>query len=153
VSSVLGDADAAGAELQDTGRVIVDDRPGTLRPCDAQFGSGETSKTFNVLLVNDVYVEGNETFSVALSNLSGNFVLGSPNSIVVTVNDDDSVTPTTNPADDAQFFVRQQYLDFLNREPDANGLSFWAGEISACGADPVCVSQRSLDVSSGFFSR
>lgn len=29
--------------------------------------------------------------------------------------------PGPNPIDDAQFFVRQQYLDFLSREPDQVG--------------------------------
>src|SRR5437016_1498640 len=30
-----------------------------------------------------------------------------------------------NPIDGAQFFVRQQYLDFLGREPDESGWNFW----------------------------
>src|SRR5262249_239361 len=30
-----------------------------------------------------------------------------------------------NPIDDAQVFVRQHYLDFLNRQPDAGGLAYW----------------------------
>jgi len=44
-------------------------------------------------------------------------------------------TTTANPIDDPQFFVRQQYRDFLNREPDAPGLVHWVGEITACN-DP-----------------
>src|SRR2546421_2612574 len=34
-----------------------------------------------------------------------------------------------NPIDDPQFFVRQQYRGFLNRDPDAPGLAHWVGEI------------------------
>ena len=34
-----------------------------------------------------------------------------------------------NPIDTVDFFVRQHYLDFLSREPDAAGLAFWTGEI------------------------
>jgi hypothetical protein len=30
-------------------------------------------------------------------------------------------------------FVRQHYLDFLNREPDAPGLAFWVGASSRAG--------------------
>ncbi|MGI9068860.1 MAG: SBBP repeat-containing protein, partial [Pyrinomonadaceae bacterium] len=36
-----------------------------------------------------------------------------------------SVAPPPNPIDDQRQFVRQQYLDFLNREPDGPGWDFW----------------------------
>lgn len=116
-----------------------------------QFAPGESSKTIKILLVNDVYVEGTETYSVALNSPSGNFVLGSPNTVVVTINDDDTATPTTNPLDDAQFFVREQYLDFLNREPDAGGLAFWADKITNCGADAACINRERVGVAGAFF--
>ena len=41
-----------------------------------------------------------------------------------------------NPIDDARFFVRQQYLDFLNREPDGPGWDFWTDNITKC-SDPA----------------
>ena len=53
--------------------------------------------------------------------------------------------------DGARFFVRQHYLDFLNREPDAEGLNFWTGQITACGGDERCREQRQVDVSRAFF--
>jgi hypothetical protein len=56
-----------------------------------------------------------------------------------------------NPIDDAQKFVRQQYLDFLNREPDAGGLSFWTNQITSCGADAQCIEVRRIHVSASFF--
>ena len=56
-----------------------------------------------------------------------------------------------NPIDDAQKFVRQQYLDFLNREPDADGLAFWTGEITKCGGDAACVEVKRVNVSAAFF--
>ena len=40
-----------------------------------------------------------------------------------------------NPLDTATYFVRQQYLDFLNREPDEAGFNFWVDKIEACGSD------------------
>src|SRR2546426_823000 len=50
------------------------------------------------------------------------------------------MTTRTGPGiDDTQFFVRQQYLDFLNREPDPNGLRFWTSEITSCGTDKQCI--------------
>ena len=38
-----------------------------------------------------------------------------------------------NPIDCTVFFVRQHYLDFLSREPDADGLAYWTNEITQCG--------------------
>jgi Ca2+-binding RTX toxin-like protein len=115
-----------------------------------QFGPGDTSKTITVLIVNDAFVEGSETFQVNLSSPSGNSAVGSPSSIVVTITDDD-IGPAANPIDDAGFFVRQQYLDFLGREPDASGLAFWTTNITSCGADPACIAVKRIDTSAAFF--
>ncbi len=60
-------------------------------------------------------------------------------------------SPPVNSADDAQFFVRQNYLDFLNREPDQNGLAFWTREIVACGNDAQCIEAKRINVSAAFF--
>jgi uncharacterized protein (TIGR03118 family) len=116
------------------------------------FAPGETSKTVRILLVNDVFVEGDEVVSLALSNPTGTGVgLGSPNVAELKITDNDSVAPTTNPVDDAQFFVRQQYLDFLNREPDAAGLAFWVNQITSCGTDAACIELKRINVSAAFF--
>ena len=57
-----------------------------------------------------------------------------------------------NPLDDARFFVRQNYLDFLNRAPDTAGAEFWQNEIiDRCGVDVACIHRRRLDVSAAFF--
>jgi hypothetical protein len=56
-----------------------------------------------------------------------------------------------NRIDDTQFFVRQQYLDFLNREPDAEGLAFWTNEITSCGGDAQCVEAKRVNVSAAYF--
>lgn len=37
-----------------------------------------------------------------------------------------------NPVDDVTIFVRQQYRDFLNREPDATGLQNWINTLGPC---------------------
>jgi uncharacterized protein (TIGR03118 family) len=115
------------------------------------FASGDTSKTFDVLLIDDAYVESNETFTINLSTATNDFSLGIPNSLTVTITDNDTVAPTGNPIDDAQFFVRQQYLDFLNREPDPGGLAFWTNEITKCGSDQACIFRRRAEVSAAFF--
>ncbi|HEX8098489.1 MAG TPA: CHRD domain-containing protein, partial [Pyrinomonadaceae bacterium] len=56
-----------------------------------------------------------------------------------------------NPIDEASIFVRQHYLDFLNRAPDAGGLGYWTNEITKCGADAGCISSRRIGVSAAFF--
>jgi hypothetical protein len=62
-----------------------------------------------------------------------------------------AVTPTANSIDSSQFFVRQHYLDFLNREPDARGLQFWTGDLDSCGADAACLEVKKVNVSAAFF--
>lgn len=242
---------------------------GTIR-----FAAGETSKTFRVLVVDDVYVEGSETFTVFLSNPTGS-ALNVPNTAEVTITDNDSVSaaspvpatfvasldgahevpaqvtngkgtgivivsdeatgaakvslafsgltsgstvahihgpaavgvnapilfpldiPTgvtagelndfaitltstqiqqlkdglfyfnvhttnnpggeirgqifSNPIDEASYFVREQYLDFLNRQPDAGGQAFWTSNITGCGVNTNCISGKRIDVSAAFF--
>jgi len=58
-----------------------------------------------------------------------------------------------NPLDNLnpQFFVRQHYLDFLNREPDASGWDFWMKQITSCGFDANCTERRRVNVSAAYF--
>lgn len=56
-----------------------------------------------------------------------------------------------NQINEAQFFVHQHYLDFLNREPDPGGLAYWTGQITACGSDELCINSRRIGVSAAFF--
>lgn len=56
-----------------------------------------------------------------------------------------------NKIDDPQFFVTQHYRDFLNREPDAGGLSFWVNEITSCGTNTQCIQVKRVNVSAAFF--
>ena len=58
---------------------------------------------------------------------------------------------TANAIDDAQFFVRQHYRDFLNRDPDPDGLAFWTNQITSCGADAQCLELKRINVSAAFF--
>ena len=60
-------------------------------------------------------------------------------------------TQSPNPIDESQFFVRQHYLDFLNREPDQTGWSFWTQNIESCGADLGCREVKRIDTSAAFF--
>ena len=59
--------------------------------------------------------------------------------------------PCPDQIDCTEFFVAQQYRDFLNREPDAAGLGFWAREITSCGAEAQCAEAKRVNVSAAFF--
>ena len=114
-----------------------------------QFGAGETFKTVSIPLTDDASAEGNESFTVNLSNTSG-AILGSPNIATITISDNET-TAGTNPIDSADFFVHQHYIDFLGREPDTAGFQFWKDQILACGANPQCVEMKKINVSVSFF--
>jgi uncharacterized protein (TIGR03118 family) len=136
-------ATADGTASQQSDYLIAN---GTL-----SFAAGEMTKNVVISIIDDVKVEGSETFTFSLSNPTGGVVLGSANTATITITDNDTVAPTTNPIDDPNFFVRQQYLDFLNREPDPGGLAFWAGKITACGSDAACINQQRVGASAAFF--
>lgn len=56
-----------------------------------------------------------------------------------------------NPAEEADFFVRQAYFDFLSRVPDPGGFAFWQNEITQCQSDVQCLRNKRVDVSNAFF--
>ncbi|HEX5707992.1 MAG TPA: DUF4214 domain-containing protein, partial [Pyrinomonadaceae bacterium] len=121
---------------------------GTLR-----FAAGETVKSFNVFVTDDVYDEPAETVNIALSNPSGT-TLGANPTTVLTISDNDAgagANPARPESFSTRFFVRQHYLDFFNREPDAAGLAFWMNQIDSCGANQACLEARRVNVSGAFF--
>ena len=62
-----------------------------------------------------------------------------------------TIASNTNPLEDRDFFVNQQYRDFLDREADPAGLSYWTGQLAECGTNPGCISSRRVGVSAAFF--
>ena len=56
-----------------------------------------------------------------------------------------------NPLDTREYFVRQQYVDVLRREPDEAGFNYWSDQILVCGPDPLCVNARRREVAAAFF--
>jgi hypothetical protein len=90
---------------------------------------------------------GDGKLDLAVANLGSTFVNDpGPATVSILLN-----TGPTGPIDDPRFFVRQHYLDFLNREPDAAGLAFWTNEITSCGSDAQCVEVKRINVSAAFF--
>lgn len=112
------------------------------------FAAGDTAKTFTLLDNEDSYLEGIETLTLTLSNPAG-ARLGTQSTATVSLLDTTTDTGV-NSIDDTRKFVVQQYHDFLNREPDAEGLAYWTSQIAQCGADQTCVNRKRRDVSAAF---
>jgi subtilisin family serine protease len=113
------------------------------------FAAGETSKTISIPIIDDSFAEGPETFNVSLSNPSG-ASLSTQVTATVTITDNDA-SSIGNPLDSTGFFVRQHYIDFLNREPDAGGLQFWTDNINNCSPQPSCFEVQRINTSAAFF--
>jgi glucose/arabinose dehydrogenase len=118
------------------------------------FAPGETQKMFLVLITNDLKAEGAEQFNLTLSNVRGAGSLGTPSTATFTITDLDNPNNTTNPLDVSDFFVRQHYRDFLNREGDTAGVAFWTNNIESCGTGTGaagCRDAKRIDTSAAFF--
>jgi hypothetical protein len=116
---------------------------GTLR-----FAAGQSSRNITIPVIDDVYAEGNESFTLTLSNPSG-MGLGTNSTATLTITDNDANSNAPNPIDLTDFFIRQHYLDFLNREPDPNGFQGWRDTLNNCPqGDTRC---DRIEVSSAFY--
>lgn len=92
------------------------------------------------LLANYTFSPANRSFSLNAEVTDAAFT-GSPDAVV-----------TLNAVDTTEFFVRQQYLDFLGREPDQAGFTYWSDQLRACDNDEGCLTGRRAAVSAAFFT-
>ena len=75
-------------------------------------------------------------------------MLGAVTTATVTITDNDAVTGF-NPIDNTAFFLRQHYLDFLNREPDPVGFAAWTNTLNNCPVGNITCDR--VEVSSAFY--
>jgi hypothetical protein len=94
----------------------------TVTPSRANYSFSPASRSFSIL--------GNKVDAVFTGNAAGQ---------------------AQNPLDTNLYFVRQHYLDFLNREPDAGGLEYWSSRIDMCNGDAACLRSTRIGVSAAFF--
>jgi hypothetical protein len=109
----------AGTELAET----ITDTRGSYA-----FNNVETNSFYTVVpsRVNYMFSPASRSFSLLGDHTEASFT--------ATPNGD-----RTNAIDTTEFFVRQQYLDFLGREPDPPGFNGWVNTIKNCAAgDPSC---------------
>lgn len=126
-TSSAANVDFATVDGSAQGRSDYTSAFGTLR-----FAAGETTKSFRVLITDDTNFEGDETLYVILHESTPGVALAAPAVAELRIQDNDTSTSVSNPIDDPQFFVRQQYLDFLGREPDPLGFADWVGVLTGC---------------------
>ncbi|MCU1265634.1 MAG: alkaline phosphatase [Acidobacteria bacterium] len=95
--------------------------------------------TITPRLANYAFTPAERSFSLVGNKTDAAFT-GTPDSL-----------PNANPLDSEMFFVRQQYLDFLGREPEQGGLDYWTAELDQCRGDIACLNSRRVGVSAAFF--
>lgn len=103
-----------------------------------RFAPGETSKTLAVIITNDTFTEGAETFLVRLLDPRGAQLIAQQSIAPVTIADDETTggAAKTNPADALEFFAGQQYVDFFGRQASEAEVANWRRAISE-----VCIRQ------------
>ena len=115
------------------------------------FAPGETEKSFAFLVNDDAFVEGPEEVTLSLQGEQTGTLGFEVARVTITSDDAQPPTASNNPVDDAGFFVRQHYHDFLAREPDPEGFAFWKSQLGGCGADAECRRVMRASVSAAFF--
>jgi Domain of unknown function (DUF4394)/Calx-beta domain/Domain of unknown function (DUF4214) len=116
------------------------------------FQPGEKTKTFQVTILDDGQIEGVESVNLNLTIFASDSggLAGTSRTAQIAIMDEPTEAGTT-PIDNADFFVRQHYSDFLNRQPDSGGLAFWTNHIATCFNDRACVDDRRSGTSAAFF--
>lgn len=94
----------------------------TVTPARVNYGFNPASRAFSLV--------GNQTEAVFTGALLGD---------------------NLNPIDTTEYFVRQQYVDILGREPDEAGFNYWSDKILACDDDLDCIRTERKGVAAAFF--
>lgn len=132
----------------------------TITLSGSQSASAITDSLGNVLF-NLVAMNGTHTLTPSQGNTTfgpSSLIFASPATnqvaIFTTPSGATFITPlgtSNNVIDTSASFVSQHYQDFLVRDPDAAGFSFWQNQINSCGSDAACVEVRRINVSAAFY--
>lgn len=119
-----------------TSATTISDSNGRYRFVNLAAGS---FYTVTPTLSNHHFVPASRSFSLQGNQTDAAFT-AAPDALIV-----------ANAIDTPEYFVRQQYLDFLGREPDQGGFNYWSEQITRCHGDESCIRARRIDVSAAFF--
>ena len=108
---------------------------------DYRFSNVESGNFYTVTpaLANYHFTPADRSFSLVGNKTDATFTAAEDAMIVA------------NAIDTSGYFVRQQYLDFLGREPEAGGFNYWNDQVNSCNGDADCIRARRIDVSAAFF--
>jgi CSLREA domain-containing protein len=115
------------------------------------FAAGQMSASFALLISEDSLAEATEMLSINLTNPTGGVQLGAATAATVAIDDDGDTGSAANAIDDQANFVCQHYHDFLGRQSDSPGQTFWTNQITSCGTDQACLTEKRTNVSAAFF--
>ncbi len=110
------------------------------------FAPGETQKSVSVPVIDDARPEPDESVQLRIGEVAGGVAAASNATAALVIRDNDAAAGA-NPLDSTRFFVREQYLDFLSRDPEPG--EPWSAVLNNCApTDPTC---DRIQVSSAFF--
>ena len=96
-----------------------------------------------------------QIYRIAVNGYNNQGSGGDPGNIKLNWTETSCTQSSSNPIDGVDFFVTQQYLDFLGRLPDAGGFANWVATLNNCPnggfgefANPQC---DRVHVSAGFY--
>jgi CSLREA domain-containing protein len=117
---------------------------------DRTITAADGSYTFENVEVNNFYTVTPQRANFSFNPVNRSFSLVADKTDAVFTATPDAAQ-TSNPLEMDMYFVRQQYLDFLGREPDHQGLLYWTGELDKCGTDALCLNNRRVGIAAAFF--
>jgi glucose/arabinose dehydrogenase len=135
---------------------ILDDAGNPVEGAVIRLQGTQNRKTITDALGNYSFaeVETNGFYSVTPSRVDYNFAPATKGFSALGAHTEASFAASStnggfNPLDTTEYFVRQQYLDFLGREPEEKGFNDWTDTINNCA--PGDASCDRVHVSEAFF--
>jgi serine protease AprX len=102
------------------------------------FLDGETSQTFTIGMINDTAIEGDEDFSILISNATAGARLGRPTTSIVQIADDDQDNPPPPPPPDPDDVDADGFASDIDCNDNDASIHPAAIEIARDGIDQNC---------------
>jgi Big-like domain-containing protein len=140
----LGGVSPTAATSTVTGR-ILDDAGNPVEGAVVRLSGTQERKTITDAFGNYSFteVETNGFYTVTPSRVNYNFAPSTRGFSALGAHTEASFAAAANgnhqnPLDTTEYFVRQQYVDFLGREPEEKGFNDWTDTINNCAGDASC---------------